>query len=177
MYSAKQRRMISLDQIGNMDCCPRDGSFSSTDDSSPDQLQSRSRDRHQQSEELPLKVKAPEGGKMKVQLCRNFIASGYCPYGGKCRFAHGLKQLLQNSELSSNFRTKNCKAFYVGGECRYGDRCNFKHDDRKLCDIHKTGGLCRFNLIQWYPDLFVSIKKKPLFPFSVCIQSEPPVDS
>lgn len=105
--------------------------------------------------------------KMKVELCRNFIAMNSCPYGSKCRFAHGLKELLQNSELNSNFRTKNCKAFYVGGECKYGDRCNFKHDDRKLCDIHRQTQICQYDMMQRYPDLLTSVAKKPLFLFSV----------
>lgn len=53
--------------------------------------------------------------KVKVELCKNYISTGGCPYGIKCRFAHGVKELLQNSELNGNFRTKNCKAFYVNG--------------------------------------------------------------
>ena len=107
---------------------------------------------------------------MKVELCKNFIASGCCPYGAKCRFAHGLKELLQNSELNSNFRTKNCKAFFLTGECKYGDRCNFKHDDRKLGEIRKeqpARGL--YNFLEWYPELITCFNNRPLFSFSVLL--------
>lgn len=28
--------------------------------------------------------------KAKSSLCRNYSESGYCPYGVKCQFAHGI---------------------------------------------------------------------------------------
>lgn len=29
--------------------------------------------------------------KYKTELCKTFSEKGYCPYGRKCRFAHGLR--------------------------------------------------------------------------------------
>jgi len=37
-------------------------------------------------------VKDP--ARYKTQLCANFSASGHCPYGRKCQFAHGTSELI-----------------------------------------------------------------------------------
>ena len=65
----------------------------------------------------------------KVELCKNFISKGYCPYESRCRFAHGREELRardadQSSEL---YRTRKCRVFFEKGECRFGQRCNFRH--------------------------------------------------
>ena len=79
----------------------------------------------------------PRQNKLKVELCKNYLARGYCPYESRCRFAHGVQQLrskdtLQSSEL---YRTRKCKIFFQKGECRFGERCNFRHDYRKAVEI------------------------------------------
>ena len=40
------------------------------------------------------------GKKIKVELCKNYMERGHCPYGGRCKFAHGVSELRQNECLS-----------------------------------------------------------------------------
>lgn len=72
--------------------------------------------------------------KYKTELCRKWEETGKCPYGKKCRFAHG-KQELCVKDISSNYKRKPCKSFINVGFCLYGSRCSFKHDERTLDDI------------------------------------------
>jgi hypothetical protein len=71
--------------------------------------------------------------KYKTELCKKFQSTGKCPYGHKCRFAHGKKELLSKSQ-GVNYKKKPCKTFYEKGYCPYGSRCNFQHDERKFSD-------------------------------------------
>lgn len=43
------------------------------------------------SNTVPAKTKVI---KYKTELCRTYEEKGYCPYGGKCRFAHGRDDLV-----------------------------------------------------------------------------------
>ena len=52
---------------------------------------------------------------------------GYCPYGFKCQFAHGVEELQCNHNLNHHYKTKICNAFTKKGYCAFGDRCNFIH--------------------------------------------------
>ena len=75
--------------------------------------------------------------KIKVELCKNFVEKGYCPYENRCKFAHGIEELRAkdtwgNSEL---YRTRKCKVFYEKHECKFGERCNFMHENRKIDQI------------------------------------------
>lgn len=65
--------------------------------------------------------------KEKSELCKKFMERGYCPYGDKCKFAHGSHQLKQNNGENAKYKTKECFTFFNGGHCKYGDRCNFVH--------------------------------------------------
>lgn len=67
-----------------------------------------------------------KNNKMKSSLCRNFSEKGYCPYGFKCQFAHGLEELRCNVDENS-YKTKPCNSFWKKGCCPYGFRCNFSH--------------------------------------------------
>ena len=71
--------------------------------------------------------------KYKTELCKKFQSTGKCPYGHKCRFAHGKKELLSKAQ-GINYKKKPCKTFYEKGYCPYGSRCNFQHDERKFSD-------------------------------------------
>ena len=64
--------------------------------------------------------------KAKSSLCRNFCQKGYCPYGYKCQFAHGLQQLKCNTDENA-YKTKPCNSYWKKGYCFYGLRCNFSH--------------------------------------------------
>ena len=64
--------------------------------------------------------------KMKSSLCRNYSEKGYCPYGFKCQFAHGVEELRCNIDENS-YKTKPCNAFWKKACCPYGYRCNFSH--------------------------------------------------
>jgi hypothetical protein len=80
--------------------------------------------------------------KIKVELCKNFVEKGYCPYENRCRFAHGIEELRAkdtwgNSEL---YRTRRCKVFYDKHECKFGERCNFMHENRKVTEIVANHG-------------------------------------
>lgn len=35
-------------------------------------------------------------GKLKNELCRNYLETGYCKYHDKCQFAHGIQELRQH---------------------------------------------------------------------------------
>ena len=73
--------------------------------------------------------------KYKTELCKTFSETGKCPYGFKCRFAHGKEELVSKI-LNSNYKKKDCKTFSEFGFCPYGSRCSFRHDERKIEDIH-----------------------------------------
>ena len=73
--------------------------------------------------------------KYKTELCKKFEETHTCPYGVRCRFAHGKEELIENI-INSNYKRKKCRRFFVKGICNYGTRCNFKHFDqeyRRLC--------------------------------------------
>lgn len=64
--------------------------------------------------------------KVKSSLCRNFAEKGFCPYGAKCQFAHGIEELRCNVDENS-YKTKPCNSYWKKGYCPYGFRCNFSH--------------------------------------------------
>ena len=43
--------------------------------------------------------------KYKTELCKTFRETGKCPYGFKCRFAHGKDELVSKI-LNSNYKKK-----------------------------------------------------------------------
>ena len=73
--------------------------------------------------------------KYKTELCQKFQTTGKCPYGYKCRFAHGKKELLRKNK-SKNYKKLPCKTFYQKGYCPYGSRCNFRHNEKHFSDIN-----------------------------------------
>ena len=70
----------------------------------------------------------------KTELCKKFQCTGKCPYGHKCKFAHGKEELLLKTQ-GVNYKKKPCKTFYEKGYCPYGSRCSFQHDERKFSEI------------------------------------------
>ena len=72
--------------------------------------------------------------KYKTELCKKFQNTGKCPYGFKCRFAHGIEELIIMSK-GLNYKKKPCKTFNEKGYCHYGSRCSFRHDERKFSEL------------------------------------------
>jgi len=68
--------------------------------------------------------------KYKTELCQKYMQIGKCPYGIKCRFAHG-KNELNTKSIGINYKKKLCKRFNQFGFCPYGSRCNFLHNEKK----------------------------------------------
>ena len=84
----------------------------------------------------------------KTELCKTFLARGYCPYGKKCRFAHGKEELICKIQ-GVNYKKEKCKSFYGKGFCQYGYRCQFQHDERKFKDINISYLYLRFFLFKY----------------------------
>lgn len=93
--------------------------------------------------------------KLKVELCRNFLENKLCPYRSRCKFAHGLEELLLNEDLSQNFRTKKCKIFFDKKCCRFGERCNFKHCGSREQELHNIATSAIFND---YPEVLMGMR-------------------
>ena len=72
--------------------------------------------------------------KYKTELCKKFQNTGHCPYGFKCRFAHGKEELITKTQWA-NYKKKQCKTFHEKGYCPYGSRCSFRHDERKFSEL------------------------------------------
>ena len=66
--------------------------------------------------------------KYKTELCQKYCENGSCPYGNKCKFAHGKDELVYK-KLCNNYKKKQCKTFFECGYCPYGARCTFKHNE------------------------------------------------
>ncbi|CCE61234.1 hypothetical protein TPHA_0A01510 [Tetrapisispora phaffii CBS 4417] len=75
----------------------------------------------------------------KTELCETFTTKGFCKYGNKCQFAHGLNE-LKLKQKTNNFRTKPCINWAKLGYCPYGKRCCFKHGDDRDIQIYKNAG-------------------------------------
>lgn len=69
-------------------------------------------------------------GTYKTELCNKFMESGRCPYGTRCQFAHGERELRRSKRTTDRrFKTQKCRNFHNHGTCRYGKRCQFIHDE------------------------------------------------
>ncbi|XP_071530533.1 uncharacterized protein [Panulirus ornatus] len=65
--------------------------------------------------------------KYKTELCRSYQVHGFCRYGARCNYAHGLRQ-LRGASHHGKYKTRNCQSYHQTGFCRYGARCSFIHD-------------------------------------------------
>ena len=90
--------------------------------------------------------------KYKTELCKTYSETGECPYGRKCRFAHGKEELFLKDN-GINYKKIECKSFSELGFCTYGSRCSFKHDERKINN---------FKLPFYYVKLFIFHNLKPM---------------
>lgn len=71
--------------------------------------------------------------KYKTELCKQYDKEVGCPYGNRCRFAHGKEELFGKSDKIFNYKKKDCNSFHSEFFCVYGSRCLFKHSE----DIYK----------------------------------------
>ena len=67
--------------------------------------------------------------KYKTELCTTFNKNNFCPYGNKCRFAHGKQEMFDKQITHPKYRKNNCLTFHDKGFCTYGLRCHFKHNE------------------------------------------------
>ena len=95
--------------------------------------------------------------KYKTELCQKFMETGNCPYGIKCRFAHG-KNELNSKIFNINYKKKPCKSFNQFGFCPYGSRCNFLHNNRKIRNINLP-----YFYIMTFIDFITLNKRLPVF--------------
>ncbi|KAL7641354.1 UNVERIFIED_CONTAM: hypothetical protein RMT77_008493 [Armadillidium vulgare] len=65
--------------------------------------------------------------KYKTELCRSYQVHGYCKYGIRCNYAHGVTQ-IRIAYRHGKYKTRNCQSYHETGFCRYGARCSFIHD-------------------------------------------------
>uniref|UniRef100_A0A060T9P9 ARAD1B00924p n=1 Tax=Blastobotrys adeninivorans TaxID=409370 RepID=A0A060T9P9_BLAAD len=64
----------------------------------------------------------------KTELCASYMSTGgHCPYGEKCQFAHGEKE-LKYIDRPPKWRSKPCQNWVKNGTCSYNARCCFRHD-------------------------------------------------
>ena len=84
----------------------------------------------------------------KTELCKKFQSKGFCPYGSKCRFAHGKEELVSKVQ-GSNYKKEKCKSFFEKGYCPYGSRCQFQHDERKFKDTYLSYFYIRLFLLKY----------------------------
>lgn len=63
--------------------------------------------------------------RFKTELCRNWTVLGRCPYGSRCRFAHGTDDLRPSARREG--RRLACREYAVTGACEHGERCRFAH--------------------------------------------------
>ncbi|KAF9901762.1 nudix (nucleoside diphosphate linked moiety X)-type motif 2 [Linnemannia zychae] len=94
----------------------------------------------------------------KTRLCERFETEQFCPYYGKCTFAHGAAELRQRpvtaeqqdkpiSAVQASYqnrakrtepvegefhKTRLCERFMNDGECPYGNKCSYAHGREEL---------------------------------------------
>eukprot|EP00826_Nyctotherus_ovalis_P062461 TRINITY_DN9038_c0_g1_i18.p1 TRINITY_DN9038_c0_g1~~TRINITY_DN9038_c0_g1_i18.p1 ORF type:complete len:176 (-),score=30.12 TRINITY_DN9038_c0_g1_i18:129-656(-) len=106
--------------------------------------------------------------KYKTELCKNWEERGYCPYGAKCRFAHGARELNSKEKINDKYKSKPCQAFFSTMFCSYGNRCLFKHDERAIKDINRV----YYATLNKYPSLWEAVTKRRLPVFAELAREE-----
>lgn len=76
--------------------------------------------------------------KYKTELCKSWTETNACPYGNKCRFAHGRNDLFDRIISCKRYKQKECVSFFQNNFCCYGSRCHFRHEERKLPEIERS---------------------------------------
>ncbi|KAG8063711.1 hypothetical protein GUJ93_ZPchr0003g16551 [Zizania palustris] len=79
-----------------------------------------------------VEVEAYRQGAHKTELCNKW-ERGVCPYGVRCRFAHGLQE-LRPVIRHPRYKTLPCQMFSAASGCPYGHRCHFRHSPLPTAD-------------------------------------------
>lgn len=90
------------------------------------------------TDQVNLEQEFKKDPKYKTEMCKSWIAMGFCVYGNKCRFAHGRQELFDKASTNIKYKQKPCLSFYQNGFCPYGPRCHFKHDEKRLSEIRRS---------------------------------------
>jgi len=83
--------------------------------------------------------------KYKTEMCKKWSETGQCPYGRKCKFAHGRHEL--NEKFLTNksaYKSKKCGPFHNQLICPYGTRCMFAHEQRSFEELLISGEYRKF---------------------------------
>ena len=110
----------------------------------------------------------PPVGKYKTELCKNWEEKGFCAYGPKCRFAHGIAELHYKDKPNSKYKSRDCESFFQKMYCPYGNRCLFRHDERSLSEITHL----YYGLLVKFPYLRDRMPKRRLLAFQEVIDNE-----
>lgn len=171
LFSSKNTRKSSDESCGTFTTNDESFNDSTSKDSfspnleSPDAWESRASIDSDQAEILnsilkPKKKAAVDEAKYKTELCKKFEGTGYCPYGKKCKFAHGKEEL--NEKYLSNkrrYKSKKCNSFHSVMTCPYGSRCMFAHEERPLEELKQNNYYEKF---LFSPDLLTIAPRKRL---------------
>lgn len=114
----------------------------------------------------------PDDSKFKTEMCKNWSESGQCPYGKKCKFAHGKTELNEKRILNQGrYKSKKCSSFHTHLACSYGVRCLFTHEQRSAEEL-KTR--CYYEKYFFCPDLlnFSLTQKKRRLPIFQSVSQE-----
>lgn len=74
--------------------------------------------------------------KYKTELCKTFITEGFCKYNLRCRFAHGLMDLIPKKKQIKS--SAECPSFSLVGFCQFGERCGMTHSDKGGIDQERV---------------------------------------
>lgn len=64
--------------------------------------------------------------KYKSEICK-YWENGLCPYGSRCMYAHGNKDLRNPFRNRRLYKTKHCASWDLLKYCPYGAKCQFQH--------------------------------------------------
>ncbi len=109
--------------------------------------------------------------KYKTELCKNWEEKGFCSYGNKCRFAHGVDELNYKNRRNNKYKSRPCQAFFSTMFCPYGNRCLFQHDERKVEEINTL----YYTLLLQNPQLRDSVAKRRLAVFQSLPDGDEPL--
>lgn len=75
--------------------------------------------------------------KSKTEMCETWGLYGFCVFGRKCMYAHGLDD-LRTLDQPPRYKSEACRNYNSADGCPYGKRCMYKHSFRlpifqKIC--------------------------------------------
>lgn len=85
--------------------------------------------------------------KYKTELCKSYTETGFCPYGTKCRFAHGRSELFDKLITCKRYKQRECVSFFQHQYCSYGPRCHFRHEQRNVKNLARSFHSYNLNIL------------------------------